>query len=70
MTVASASGAKALDAQVLNLNRQFFYVPRQLPITNHISLGTMPPGEYQVTLVVTDSVGSQRSEQVVRFTIQ
>ena len=70
MTVTSASGAKALDAQVLNLNRQFFYVPRRLPITNHITLGTMPAGDYQVTLVVTDQVGGQRCEQSMRFTIQ
>jgi uncharacterized RDD family membrane protein YckC len=70
MTVTTASGAKALDAQVLDVNRQFFYVPRRLPITNHITLGQMPPGEYQVALTVTDEVGSQRCEEVVRFTIR
>lgn len=70
MTVTSASGAKALDAQVLNLNQQFFYVPKRLPISNHVTLGTMPAGDYQITLAVTDAVGGQRYEQTVRFTIR
>ncbi len=70
MTVVSASGEKVLDGQVLDLNRQFFYVPKRLPITNNISLGQIPPGEYQATLTVTDGVGSQRYEHAVRFTIQ
>jgi uncharacterized RDD family membrane protein YckC len=70
LTVTSASGAKVLDAQVLDLNRQFFYVPKQLPLTNHITLGQMPAGDYQATFAVTDVIGGQRCEQVVRFTIQ
>jgi uncharacterized RDD family membrane protein YckC len=70
LTVTAPSGEKALDAEVLSLDQQYFYVPRRLPITNHVKLGAMPPGDYQVTVAVTDLAGSQRCEQRFRFTIQ
>ena len=70
VAVTSASGVKGPEGQVLDLNRSFSYAPRHMPITNHISLGDMPPGEYQATITMTDGVGNQRCEQVVRFTIQ
>jgi hypothetical protein len=59
-----------LDAQVLDIDRQFFYVPRRLPVTNHITLGAMPAGDYQARLTETDAVDSQRHEQGFRFSIQ
>jgi uncharacterized RDD family membrane protein YckC len=70
MTVTSASGAKLIDGDVLDLNDVFFYVPKRLPMTNHISLGRMPPGDHTATLSMIDVVGGQRCEEQVRFTIR
>jgi uncharacterized RDD family membrane protein YckC len=56
--------------QLLEVNDRFAYVPRRIPITNHLKLNEMPPGDYAMTLTFTDSIGNQRYEHAVRFTIQ
>jgi len=55
---------------LLDVNSRFSYVPRRIPVTNHLTLGGMSPGDYVMTLTFTDSIGNQRHEQPVRFTIQ
>jgi uncharacterized RDD family membrane protein YckC len=70
MIVTSSSGARLIDGDVLDLNDVFFYVPKRLPMANHISLAQMPPGDYAATLSMTDVEGGQRCEETIRFTIR
>jgi len=55
---------------LLDVDTRFSYVPRRIPVTNHLTLGGMSPGDYVMTLTFADSIGNQRHEQPVRFTIQ
>jgi uncharacterized RDD family membrane protein YckC len=68
---AVASGEQHSAPQpLLEVNQRFPYVPRRIPVTNHLTLDEMSPGEYVLTLTFTDGFGNQRYEQAVRFTIQ
>jgi len=69
MEVATGSQRSARQ-QLFELNDRFSYVPRRIPATSHLTLGGMSPGDYVMTLTFSDSIGSQRYEQAVRFTIQ
>jgi len=70
MVLTAASGESGKETRLLDVNQQFFYLPLRVPVTNHISLGTMPAGEYQARLTFTDLVGNQKYEQVYAFTIR
>jgi uncharacterized RDD family membrane protein YckC len=65
-----SGGERSPQQQLLEVNDRFAYVPKRIPVTNHLTLNEMPPGEYLMTLTFTDSIGNQRYEHAVRFTIQ
>lgn len=68
--VVTSGGERSEQMQLLDVNSRFSYVPRRIPVTNHLTLDGMSPGDYVMTLTFTDSIGNQRHEQPVRFTIQ
>jgi uncharacterized RDD family membrane protein YckC len=69
LSVTSASGEHVGDVRLLSIDDRFFYVPRRIPGTAHITLGELPAGSYVATLKTSDAIGGQHIEQAVTFTI-
>jgi len=69
VAIATASGESLANLSLLTVDQRFFYVPRRIPVTAHITLGDSPAGEYVATLKATDELGGQTSEHPLRFTI-
>lgn len=70
LEVVAADGTRILEDHVLDIDQTFAYAPRRLPTSNHISLGEIPPGDYQSRLSFADRVGGGTWTEVVPFSVR
>jgi uncharacterized RDD family membrane protein YckC len=70
LEVVAADGTRVLQDHVLDIDQRFAYPPRRLPASNHISLGEIPPGDYQARLSFVDGIGGSTWTEVVPFSVR